>query len=315
MSKEYLNKVISDITSYCTSNNISLPKTADQYDKITRSIHCHHRATLTAHGLSFSKDIKPIFYARPYTAAYTRCVDFCNIHNLKLSGVDPYTATRTAIANIECKVCGYSENVSMASIIRRKNGCKSCEHNIPIVRKVDLLRSILEDKGFSTDNDLDSITSSSSITTKCNNCGSEDIRTVAHLLYRSEAIMYCKVCNPPPIYGKQGKRSVYNNIPFDSDIELCTYKLLESRIGMEKIECHIPYSKLGISSSYICDFLVDNTYVLEVSSFNRAHHESYHQKIENKFYLIESSTPLTFIFCNSLTDVKDFIDTFSFIHT
>ena len=71
------------------------------------------------------------------------------------------------------------------------------------------------------------------------------------------------------------------------------------------MEVHVPYSEIQSKpTTMVADFLLDKSIVLEVSSFQKAHHQEYYLKIEYKRVLCENAGYI-FVFCNTLAEVKE----------
>lgn len=319
MKQEYIKQIALDIVEAVTKFELPVPTSYQDYDEIVARIKKHHRATLTHNEVSATKDVIPLVhlllqYESPVSGMYKLVDEYCNEHGFFLvlpDQINETTLVRKHTVTLICLDCEFTEHVTVASVIRRTGGCKKCSGKVPTYKDPEGLRADLLTRGFSLEEVYkEGKYYQAKIT--CNNCGCESHRTVAHLKYRNSTI-YCEKCNPPPVYGKMGIRSEYVGINFDSDLELQTYKLLEPL--QVSIRHHVQYTELGATDSlFECDFLVMNKYVLEVSSFDRKHHQSYHEKIALKQYLIEHHTEYVFVFCNSLAEVGDFIDTLKFIH-
>lgn len=311
--ENYLNKAVNDIKSFLEANKLPIPSTAIEYDALVSKMRAYHRATLCNNGVSATRDIIPKLLEgtvlKP-SAMYSQLESYCQAHGIAFE-IDnvPNKVVRRNIAKLTCQSCGYTESTTIASVIRRTGGCKKCEHKLPVNTYKEDFKALISIKGFSLVESTERITTESSVQLKCNSCGTVTTRTVAHCLYRHS--LCCSKCNPAPIYGKLGTPTEYNGLEFDSTIELESFKLLEGS-GIPSL-IRPTYKQLGIDGClFEADFLVDNLYVLEISSFNK-HHVDYHSRIKLKQALIESRTEFTFIFCNSLADVKDFISTYKFI--
>lgn len=321
MKQDYITQVAKDIVATVIHYKLKPPLSYQDYDAIVNIIKKHHRATLTVHGVSASKDIIPkvlnmLSVVPPPSVTYLQIENYCNLHSINfylLEEVLPYKVTRRHKVKLVCTVCAYEETITVASAIRRSSGCKKCNGKLPIYLDDSDVKESVYERGFAVLEIYKDVDRSGYLAKlQCNNCGLSTVRTVAHLKYKHSTI-YCERCNPPPIYGKLGTRSEYLGISFDSEIELQAYKKLESL--NTNIIVHQSYSSLGVpNSSLIADFLVANNYIVEVSSFAIKHHEDYHKKVALKQYLIEHYTDYTFIFCNSLAEVSDFICTYKYIH-
>lgn len=309
--EKYTQEVIAFLKAFLVENNLQPPRTAKEYDILATKAHKYHRSQLCSHGVKATVDIVPVLLAEvppEPTEYYERVESYCSVFNMEfISEHLPEKTLQKSKIILTCKVCGYKDTVSATSVFRRVEGCKYCTGKLALGAYKDKLPNILYNLGFSLAKEYYVYSAKGTVDVICNKCGTKITRTVHHIVHRKK--LFCPCCNPSPIYGKLGTKKTINGIEFDSTIELEAFKLISAEIT--NIALKPTYRDLGIEGClFEADFLVSSRYVVEVSSFDKHRHLAYHSRILEKQHLIESHTDYVFIFCNSLADVKDFLDVY-----
>lgn len=312
-------EVADSIVNHCTINNIPLPNSVAEYKAL--KLYGLQTSVLSLQGIKCTDAIR---LAREKIGIDTKLAEDLRrlnaLNNLikfldNSSFISPNLLssekiTRLSQIHLICTLCDNEQKVTLHSLIRRANNlCKFCSDIIKskISSRTKELQQIAEHNNCSVLNVTDT-----TIDLKCNKCNTtSESRTLKHFYYRKS--FSCEICSPIVRFGRtylSTKLTKFvDGIAFDSCIEAQTYLLLKSSLTIFNILHHIKYSDLGCDTEikYEADFLINNKYVLEVSTFQEVHHQKYFEKIKNKEDIINSCTKYVFIFCNSLADVKRFI--------
>lgn len=315
--KTSLNEVADAILAHCKNNNIELPSSVEDYKKL--KLYGLQPSVLCTQGIICSDAVR---LAREKAGIDVRLTeDFRRLNALNdllkflegssfVSPIPKDKITRLSKITLICSVCDNEQNVTLHSLLRRANNlCKFCSDTSKskISSRASELQAIANSNNCSilkvTDTTIDLV---------CNTCFkvSED-RHLKHFYYRKS--FCCDVCSPIVRFGKTylstNLTKLVDGKVFDSAVEAQSYLLLRDCSNVHKLQTHTMYTALGCSSEvkYEADFVVNDKYVVEVSTFQEPHHPKYFEKIRNKKQIIESCTKYTFIFCNSLADVKRFI--------
>lgn len=315
--KTSLNDVADAILEHCTTHNIELPRSVEEYKKL--NLYGLHPSTLCSQGIICSDALR---LARDKAGIDTRLTEDLRRLNalndlLKFLEGSSFVApipkekvTRRSKITLICEVCDIEQNVTLHSLLRRANNrCKFCSDTTKskISSRSNELRGIADTNNCSiarvTDTTIDLI---------CNTCNKLfEERHLKHFYYRKS--FCCDVCSPIVRFGKTYIGTKLTKLVegklFDSAVEAQSYLLLKDCGNIHKIQTHVMYKDLGCSDDvkYEADFVVNDKYVVEVSTFQEPHHPKYFEKMRKKKHIIESCTKYDFIFCNSLADVKRFI--------
>jgi len=220
---------------------------------------------------------------------------------LNLEEVGHIISTETIYLDCLCLACGNIENIERASLVRRTTfGCKICNGLAPLTLRegevTDNIKKLTKDLIL----ELPNASNRKHITLKCAKCTNIYTREYYSAIRHNNI---CCTCMAPKM-GNFGIRSIYNNIEFDSIFELEAYKILKEVIT----NIHVSYRDLGVPNcSYICDFILLNKLVVEVSSFNLNNHINYANKLDEKRALILTYTEYDFKFLNNKKDIEDIV--------
>lgn len=314
MNKELFDKVVLEITTAIIDKDYKIPETVVDYDDIANKLGKFHRATLCNNGILCTDIIKAI------NPEYTPCkdrqtygfqhyLDHAKDLDLSLEKVDPNILdsklTRKHLLHVSCNRCGFTETITSASLIRRKHGCKKCIGSSHWRYRIEEYIDIALSKGVYIDSeDIESTIHSKEVPLECMSCGSKFVRGFNAIVY-DKYPLNCPHCCPDPIFGKMGLKTLYNNIEFDSNFELESYKLLHP--VLPNLEVHVPYSTFSNvpDCKFIADFKSD-LLILEVSTFNFNNHPSYAAKIASKKEIVEASGHI-FEYAATLAEVRTII--------
>lgn len=304
-------KIIEDLKNHIKTNNIPIPLNIKDYDNIVKGMKGFSRAWLCKNGIKCAKDILPFLNPEHIDKSVLR-FDKYKVYAEKLGLVislyDNTEANQTCKLYVKCVQCNFEEVITAHSLMRRTLGCKRCSHQSKWDTREEEFIEVCKNKNIRlfecTFSEIDKL-KSSKIKLLCNKCNNIFERTFINII-DSRYATNCPVCHPPKIYGKMGVKAYFNSIEFSSEFEADVYKTILNYIDEKDILVHVPYTKFVKDCSYISDFVLYDDIVLEVSSFNLANHLEYANKIEKKRSILQN-TRYTFVFCNTLAEVEDLI--------
>lgn len=309
-------KVVGDCIKFILDTDFPIPNSIKEYDSLVKAMSPigHHRSTLTKNSINMGevlRSINPDYAVDKNIYGLPLYRDHANSLGLlctKLDNTPDLLFTRLMKVNVSCNSCGFTEVITAASLIRRSNGCKLCNGSADWkYRETEFNTIALSKKVLPLYETWDtSVLKTKGVDLRCEYCSY--IFTVAfNTIVYPKYDAHCPKCRPAPIFGKMGVTTNVGDKIFDSRIEADTYKLLLEK-GIS-IKSHIPYKELGVPNSLlISDFILDDLLVLEVSSFSIKNHPTYHEKVALKEKLLTENTHYKFKFCNSLAEVKKFLE-------
>jgi hypothetical protein len=244
-----INDIQQEIRQLLDKENIPYPNSVKEYDELVRvHLHKYHRSTLCTHGIQCSSLLKllnPNYIngeARPQMFGFSKYQEKAkrlnldaSIENFKVT-FDKFTQKDRVI--LKCNNCGFVETITGTSLNRRINGCKKCSGALKWESRLDILSQIALNRNLTL---LEYTSSNKQVKLTCVKCGLNFTRQLNTLVNDTKYTCKCPQCHPPAVYGKQGKTAVYDEIIFDSLIELDTYKLLKESDNFNSIKVHIPY--------------------------------------------------------------------------
>lgn len=307
--------VVANINKYLNDNNLDPPRNIKEYDAISSAMHTHSRAVLCNNGIICTDVLNalnpdnPVDNTRNSTKGFQYYKKIGEERGLTITKVDESIAdnmiSQTVPINVICNICGFTELITGTSLNRRKYGCKHCRNQSNWIYRIkEYIDICLSKQVYIDTEDIMSTIHSISVPLECMNCGTKFNRGF-NTIIQDRYPIDCPSCKPQRIYGKMGVKGIYKNIEFDSKFEMDSYIILE-KLELP-IKLHVPYSEIiGRPSKYIADFLINEKYVLEVSSFNLSNHTEYANTIANKKELVQNSKKYMFSFCNTLAEVEKF---------
>lgn len=315
--KTTLNEVADAILAHCTTHNIELPRSVEEYKKL--NLYGLQPSVLCVQGIICTDALR---LARAKAGVDTRLAgDLRRLTALNdllkflegssfVADIPKEIVTRRSKITLICDICDSGQTVTLHSLLRRANNrCKFCSDTTK--SKISSRKNELRDIAVTNNCSIAKVTDTT-IDLVCNTCGKLfEERHLKHFYYRKS--FCCDVCSPITRFGKTyigtNLTKLVEGKVFDSAVEAQSYLLLKGCADIHKIQTHVMYTDLGCSEDikYEADFVINDRYVVEVSTFQEPHHPKYFEKLQKKKHIIESYTRYDFIFCNSLADVKRFI--------
>lgn len=311
-------EVIQKLKQYIEENNLKAPKNTADYDSIVKNLKGFSRAWLCKNGIICTVDIIPFLssdYTNNETIRYNKYSQQAEKLGLNMRKENPAEIIgRKTNVVISCNKCYYEETITVHSLMRRIYGCKRCSKQSKWESREQEFLDICKIKNIRLDSTLKfsniEKNNNSRISIVCNKCDTIFERTFANII----GLRYptnCPKCHPPKVFGNMGNSVYFDEIEFDSNFEVDAYKILLKYLRKSDIKVHVPYTSIvdNINYTYIADFVLKDSIVLEVSSFILYNHEKYADRLNKKKELVESTNKYKFVFCNTLAEVEYFIKT------
>lgn len=227
-----------------------------------------------------------------------------NIQSLTIQGgINPF-AKRTDTVTITCNSCGFEESLTIHSLMRRSSHCRQCAGKTEWLFRENEFLSICKELKVSPLYNKYSDIVNEIFALKCENCSFEDTRTFQNFVHKKS--FECYRCSNTQEAGSRGRKLVIHGHKFDSQIEATLYeKLISLGIQEKEIQVHVPYKSFSpCDKDYVCDFIIFDKLIIEVTSFTRNNNPKYYNTIDIKSNLI-SNTKYKLLFINTLAGVRN----------